>query len=114
MDQLEKFQDDRMKVVNDKFDKLYTEFVVMSLHLEGKFYPHLLTTISGRRWLLAHGMELAIVKCLNSPEYISALGAAIGKATGQRLQNVNFSLLAKLKSIKDASIETVIDILRLD
>nr|GEV02889.1 MAK10-like protein [Tanacetum cinerariifolium] len=27
MDQLEKFQDDRMKVVNDKFDKLYTNFV---------------------------------------------------------------------------------------
>ncbi|GKF96183.1 hypothetical protein Tco_0288918, partial [Tanacetum coccineum] len=56
----------RMKVVNDKFDKLYTDFVEMTLHLEEKFYPHLLTTISGRRWLLTHGMELAIVKCLNS------------------------------------------------
>ncbi|GJW09963.1 hypothetical protein Tco_1575790 [Tanacetum coccineum] len=123
MDQLEKFQDDRMKVVNDKFDKLSTDFVVMSLHLEGKFYPHLLTTISGHRWLLAHGMELAIVKCLNSPEYLSALGAAIGKAIGKevyytsalpQLRNVNFSLLAKLKSIKNASVETVMDILRLE
>ncbi|GJX60294.1 hypothetical protein Tco_0291684 [Tanacetum coccineum] len=36
MDQLEKFQDDRMKVVNDKFDKLYTNFVEMALHLEEK------------------------------------------------------------------------------
>nr|GFD02073.1 hypothetical protein [Tanacetum cinerariifolium] len=32
MDHLEKFQDDRMKVVNDKFDKLHTDFVEMALH----------------------------------------------------------------------------------
>nr|GEZ72247.1 transposase (putative), gypsy type [Tanacetum cinerariifolium] len=151
MKQLERFQDDRMKVVNDKFDKLYTEFVEMALHLEEKFYPHLLTTIYGRRWLLTQGMKLAIVKCLNSPEYISALGAAISKAIKkgmqdglsvgithgkegrvlmdvaaynpsakvdyisalQQLQNVNFLLLAELKSNKDASIEAVINILRL-
>ncbi|GJX80143.1 hypothetical protein Tco_0328292 [Tanacetum coccineum] len=152
MDQLEKFQDDRMKVVNDKFDKLYTDFVEMALHLEEKFYPHLVTTVSGRRWLLTHGMELAIVKCPNSPEYLSALGTAINKAIEkgmqdglsagivhgredrvltdvvarnpsaevdytsalQQLQSVNFSLLAKLKSNKDASVETVMDILRFE
>nr|GEY43585.1 hypothetical protein [Tanacetum cinerariifolium] len=32
------------------------------------------------QWLLTHGMELAIEKYLNSPEYLSTLGAAIGKA----------------------------------
>nr|GEU56962.1 hypothetical protein [Tanacetum cinerariifolium] len=122
IEQLERFQDDRMKVVNHKFDKLYTEFVEMALHLEEKFYPHLLTTISGRRWLLTQGIKLAIIKCLNSPEYLSALGATISKAIKkevdyisalQQLQNVNFLLLAELKSNKDASIEVVIKILRL-
>nr|GEY29338.1 hypothetical protein [Tanacetum cinerariifolium] len=78
--QLEKFQDERMEEVNEKFDKLCADFVEMALHLEEKFYPHLLTTISGRRWLLTHGMKLAIVKCLNKTEYLSALGAAISKA----------------------------------
>nr|GFA36484.1 hypothetical protein [Tanacetum cinerariifolium] len=68
MEQLERFQDDRMKIVNDKFDQLYIDSVEMALHLEEKFYPHLLTTISGRRWLITQGMELAVVKCLNSPE----------------------------------------------
>nr|GEX04267.1 hypothetical protein [Tanacetum cinerariifolium] len=124
MDKFEEFQDDRMKVVNDKFG----------------------------RWLLTHCIELAITNCLNSSEYLSALGATIGKAiekgmqdgiaTGithgkkgrvlidvaaynpfakvdyisalQHLQNVNFSLLARLKSDKDASVETVMDILRLE
>ncbi|GKC09695.1 hypothetical protein Tco_1001305 [Tanacetum coccineum] len=152
MDQLVKFQDDRMKFVNDKFDKLYTDFVEMALHLEEKFYPYVLTTIFGHRWFLTHGMELAIVKCLNSPKYLSALGAAIGKAIEkgmqdglsagiahgkegrvltdvaahnpsaevdytsalQQLRNVNFSLLAKLKSNKDASVEIVMNILRLE
>ncbi|GKC99050.1 hypothetical protein Tco_1169325 [Tanacetum coccineum] len=52
MGQLEKFQDDRIKEVNDKFYKLYTDFIEMALHLEERFYPHLLTTIFGRRWLL--------------------------------------------------------------
>ncbi|GJV77346.1 hypothetical protein Tco_1508930 [Tanacetum coccineum] len=87
IDQLEKFQNDRMEVVNDKFDKLYTDFVEMALHLEEKFYPHLFTTIFGRRWLLTHGMKLAIVKCLNSSEYLSAIGAAIGKAIEKGMQD---------------------------
>ncbi|GJW47700.1 hypothetical protein Tco_0079346 [Tanacetum coccineum] len=151
-EQLEKFQYERMKVINDKFDKLYTDFVEMALHLEEKFYPHLLTTIFSRRWLLTHGMELAIYKCLNSTEYLSALGAAIGKAVEkgmqdglsaeithgtegrsladvvaynpsaeadyisalQRLQSVNFSLLAELRSNKDASIDTLMNMLRLE
>ncbi|GKB54768.1 hypothetical protein Tco_0905521 [Tanacetum coccineum] len=97
-------------------------------------------------------VELAITKCLNSPEYLYALGAAIGKAIEkgmqdglsagithgkegrvlmdvaaynpsvevdynsalQQLQNVNFPMLAELKSNKDASIESVMNILRLE
>ncbi|GJR80619.1 hypothetical protein Tco_1217313 [Tanacetum coccineum] len=80
MSRLEKFQDDRMKEVNDKFDKLYADFIEMALHLEEKFYPHLLTTISSCRWLLTHGMELAIIKCLNSTGYLSAFGGSIGNS----------------------------------
>nr|GEZ17040.1 putative transposase (putative), gypsy type [Tanacetum cinerariifolium] len=87
MDQLEKFQGDQMKVVNDKFDMMYADFVKMVLHLEEKLYPHLLTTIFGRKWLLTHGMELAIANFLNSHEYLSALGAAIGKAIEKGMQD---------------------------
>nr|GEU32499.1 hypothetical protein [Tanacetum cinerariifolium] len=123
MKQLEKFQDDWMKVVNDKFDQLHTDFVEMALHLEEKFYHHLLTTISFRRWVLTQGMKLAVVKCLNSPEYLFVLGAAISKAIEkeadyvaalQRLQSVNFSLLTELKANKDASAKTLFDLLHLE
>ncbi|GJZ25068.1 hypothetical protein Tco_0562527 [Tanacetum coccineum] len=152
MGQLEKFQDDQIREMNENFNKLDTDLVELALHLEERFYPHLLTTISGRRWLLTHGLELAIAKCLNSTEYLSSLGAAIGKAVEkgmqeglsagishgaagrvltnvaaynpsaeadylsalQRLQSVNFSLISELKSNKDASIDTIMNLLCLE
>nr|GEU74365.1 putative transposase (putative), gypsy type [Tanacetum cinerariifolium] len=54
-ERLEESQDAQPKIFNDKFDKLYADFVEMALHLEEKFYPRLLNTISGRMWLLTHG-----------------------------------------------------------
>ncbi|GKC80215.1 hypothetical protein Tco_1130989, partial [Tanacetum coccineum] len=57
VDQLEKFQDDKMKEVNDKLEKLDADVVAMVLHLEEKFYPHLLNTIAGRRWLLTPNLH---------------------------------------------------------
>ncbi|GJS92790.1 hypothetical protein Tco_0799758, partial [Tanacetum coccineum] len=126
IDQLEKFQDEKMKEVNEKFDKLCIDFVEMTLHLEEKFYLHLLTTIFGRRWLFTHSMELAIAKCLNSTEYISTLGAAIGKAVEKGMQEglsaritygveeCQFSLIAELKQNKDASVDTIMNLLRLE
>nr|GEU91924.1 hypothetical protein [Tanacetum cinerariifolium] len=124
----------------------------MALYLEEKFYPHLFTTIFGNKWLLTQGMELAIIKYLNSPEYLSTLETAISKAIEkgmqdrlsagithgkegivltvvgahnpsvevdyisslQQLQNMNFPLLTELKSNKDACIENVMNILRLE
>nr|GEW87750.1 hypothetical protein [Tanacetum cinerariifolium] len=152
MEQLEKFQDDQMKVINDKFDNLHTDLMEMTLHLKERIYPHLLTIISGRMWLLTHGMELAIAKCLNSPEYLSALRFTIGKAlekgmqyglaaeithdkegkvlsdatapnpfakaeyisTLRQIQDVNFPLLAELKSNKDDSVKAIMEILCLE
>nr|GEW22730.1 hypothetical protein [Tanacetum cinerariifolium] len=87
MERLEEFQDAQLKIVNDKFDNLYANFMDMALYLEEKFYPHLLTTIFGRMWLFTHGMELSLVNCLHSPEYLSALGAAVSKAIEKGMQD---------------------------
>nr|GEV16064.1 hypothetical protein [Tanacetum cinerariifolium] len=87
LSQLEKFQDDRIREMNDKFDKLNTNLIEMALHLEERFYPRLLTTIFGRRWLLTHGLDLAIAKCLNYTEYLYTLGAATSKAVEKGMQD---------------------------
>nr|GFD59132.1 cold-regulated 47 [Tanacetum cinerariifolium] len=47
--------------------------------------------ISSRRWLLTHGIELDITKCLHSSEYLSALRAAIGKAIEKGMQDRLFA-----------------------
>nr|GEU82350.1 hypothetical protein [Tanacetum cinerariifolium] len=54
MNQLEEFQDDRIKEMNDKFDKLDTDLVEMSLHLEERFYPHLFPPIYTDDYEIAH------------------------------------------------------------
>ncbi|GKG29200.1 hypothetical protein Tco_0416565, partial [Tanacetum coccineum] len=46
--QIKEFQDARMNVVNEKMAKLDANLLEMACHLEEKFYPHLLTNISGR------------------------------------------------------------------
>ncbi|GJW20594.1 hypothetical protein Tco_0031216 [Tanacetum coccineum] len=71
----------------DQVAKLDAGLLEMALHLEEKFYPHLLTTISSQRWLLTHSLKLAIVKCLNSQEYLSDLGAAISRAIEKGMQD---------------------------
>ncbi|GJR32232.1 hypothetical protein Tco_1108464 [Tanacetum coccineum] len=100
-DQVHMLEDDRMREMNENFDKLDIDLVELALHLEERFYPHLLTTISGRRWLLTHGLELAIAKCLNSTEYLSALGAAIGKDVWNGVSN--FSLIIEFNIHKNVS-----------
>nr|GEX79279.1 hypothetical protein [Tanacetum cinerariifolium] len=125
MEQLEKFQDDLMKVVNEKLAKLDSDLAEMACHLEENFYLYLLNTISCRRWLLTHGLKLFPVKCLNSSEYLTALGATISRVIEkgmhsdfntvlQELREVNFPLLAELKSYKDASTEDIMNVLRLE
>ncbi|GKA54216.1 hypothetical protein Tco_0753165 [Tanacetum coccineum] len=84
---VKEFQDAQMNIVNEKVAKLDADLMKMALHLEEKFYPYLLNTISGWRWLLTHGLKLAVVKCLNSQEYLSALGAAISRAIEKGMQD---------------------------
>ncbi|GKA71648.1 putative reverse transcriptase domain-containing protein [Tanacetum coccineum] len=53
---------------------------------KGEFYPTYLTTLAGRRWLLTHGIQLALLKCLKSPEYQGTLGHALGRAVDFGMQ----------------------------
>nr|GFB64039.1 hypothetical protein [Tanacetum cinerariifolium] len=80
--------DAQMSVVNEKVPNLDANLLEMACHLEERFYPHFLATISGRRWLLTHSMKLFLVKCLNSLDYLMALGATICCAIKKGMQSV--------------------------
>ncbi|GJU66810.1 hypothetical protein Tco_1253069 [Tanacetum coccineum] len=56
------------------------------MRFQESFHLHLLNVVAGRRWLLTHGMKLLMDKCLNSTEYIEALGNAFGRAIEKGMQ----------------------------
>ncbi|GJY20174.1 hypothetical protein Tco_0392740 [Tanacetum coccineum] len=58
----------------------------VSGRLKGEFYPTYLTTLAGRRWLLTHGIQLPLFKCLKSLEYQGTLGHALGRAVNFGMQ----------------------------
>ncbi|GJU75224.1 hypothetical protein Tco_1272294 [Tanacetum coccineum] len=66
--------------------ELEAHIMDVSDRLEGEFYPTYLTTLAGRRWLLAYGVQLALLKCLKSSEYQGILGHALGRAVDFGMQ----------------------------
>ncbi|GJR22164.1 hypothetical protein Tco_0970691 [Tanacetum coccineum] len=65
MKQLEEFQDNLMKPLEARLAEIDADFT---------------------RWLLTHGMKLLMAKCLNSTEYMEALGNAFGRAIEKGMQ----------------------------
>ncbi|GJS48495.1 hypothetical protein Tco_0598616 [Tanacetum coccineum] len=80
MRQLEEFQDSLMKPLEARLAEIDADFTRCCMHFQENFHPHLLNAIAGRRWLLTHGMKLLMAKCLNSTEYMEAIGNAFGRA----------------------------------
>ncbi|GKC18877.1 hypothetical protein Tco_1021027 [Tanacetum coccineum] len=85
-EQIEAVQDEQVKVLSDKVAGLDADLMGMALHLDEEFYPCYLTTIAGRKWILSRGLRLVVMKCLQSPEYLAALGGAIGHAVDKGMQ----------------------------
>ncbi|GJR57388.1 hypothetical protein Tco_1499550 [Tanacetum coccineum] len=86
MKQLEEFQDNLMKPLEAILAEIGADFTRCCMHFQENFHPHLLNAIAGRRWLLTHGMKLLMAKCLNSTEYMEALGNAFGRAIEKGMQ----------------------------
>ncbi|GJY72437.1 hypothetical protein Tco_0476140, partial [Tanacetum coccineum] len=73
-EQIKAVQDEQVKVLSDKLAGLDADLMRMALHLDEEFYPRLLTTIAGWRWILSRVLRLVVMKCLQSLEYLAALG----------------------------------------
>ncbi|GJT37769.1 hypothetical protein Tco_0937634, partial [Tanacetum coccineum] len=85
-EKMEAQQEEQAQVLYNRVAELEAHVMDVSGRLEGEFYPAYLTALAGRRWLLTHGMELAMVKCLKSPEYQGILDHALGRAVDYGMQ----------------------------
>ncbi|GJT25699.1 hypothetical protein Tco_0895636 [Tanacetum coccineum] len=120
-EQIEAVQDVQVKALSNRVSELDANLMGMALHLDEEFYPRYLTTISGGRRILSRGLKLVVIKCLQSPEYLSTLGGAIGRTIDKGMQDVvyalravEFPLLSQLASHKDARISDIMDLFRLE
>ncbi|GKE39071.1 hypothetical protein Tco_1462476, partial [Tanacetum coccineum] len=75
---------DRLASEEQQAQELYNRVFELEAHvmdvsgrLEGEFYPTYLTTLAERRWLPTYGIQLALLKCLKSPEYQGTLVHAL-------------------------------------
>ncbi|GJZ45284.1 hypothetical protein Tco_0592880 [Tanacetum coccineum] len=86
-EQVEKMQDEQVGVLSERVAAIDSDLMEMVLHMDAEFYPRYLTTIAGRRWILSRGLKLVLAKCLSSPEYLSAMGEAIGRSIDKGMQD---------------------------
>ncbi|GKD48150.1 hypothetical protein Tco_1277126 [Tanacetum coccineum] len=124
MKRLEEFQDNLMRPLETRLAEIDVDFTRCYMRFQESFHLHLLNVVAGRRWLLTHGMKLLMAKCLNSTEYMEALGNAFGSYIPSvkddfnsavcDLRGLNFPLLHELSTKKDANTWDVMDLLRLD
>ncbi|GKA93960.1 zinc knuckle CX2CX4HX4C containing protein [Tanacetum coccineum] len=86
MKRLEEFQDNLMGPLKTMLAEIDADFTRCCMRFQESFHLHLLNVVAGRRWLLTHGMKLLMAKCLNSTEYMEALGNAFGRAIEKGMQ----------------------------
>nr|GEY15917.1 hypothetical protein [Tanacetum cinerariifolium] len=63
----------------------------LSVDFDEELYPHMLTTIAGHRWVIEHGLHLAVMKCVESSELRQAsadvVSAGLVKGMGEGLKH---------------------------
>nr|GEX38014.1 putative transposase (putative), gypsy type [Tanacetum cinerariifolium] len=81
------------KYEDDMVEKRCTEMDAcpdaLSINFDEELYPHMLTAIAGRRWVIGHGLRLAIIKCAKSIElrqaFANVVSAGIAKGMSEGL-----------------------------
>nr|GFC54560.1 hypothetical protein [Tanacetum cinerariifolium] len=84
-----KRQQDQM--VEQRCAEMDVRLDAMSIDFDEELYPHMLTVIAGRRWVIGHGLRLAMMKCAESLEmrqaFADVVSARIAKGMSEGLKH---------------------------
>nr|GEZ07061.1 hypothetical protein [Tanacetum cinerariifolium] len=64
-EEFKKYEDDR---VEKRCAEMDARLDALSIDFDEELYPHMLTAIASRRWVIGHGLRLAVMKCAESIE----------------------------------------------
>ncbi|GJU09302.1 hypothetical protein Tco_1131698 [Tanacetum coccineum] len=74
------YEDDR---VSSRCAEMNARLDALSIDFDEELYTHMLTAITGRRWVIGHGLRLAVLKCAESLElrqaFANVVSAGIAK-----------------------------------
>ncbi|GJY43106.1 hypothetical protein Tco_0431319 [Tanacetum coccineum] len=129
-EEFKKYEDNKVEQrcaeIDARLDKL-------SVDIDEELYPHMLTTIAGHRWVIGHGLRLAIMKCAEYSEirqaFANVVSAGLAKADVeaydpeannklvkalQDLKDLKYPMVDQLKKLKDAPMELIMTSLHLE
>ncbi|GKD63730.1 hypothetical protein Tco_1305838 [Tanacetum coccineum] len=73
-EEFKKREDDK---VEQRCSKIDARLDVLSIDFNKELYPHMLTAIAGCRWVIGHGLRLAIMKCAESTDLRQAFANVV-------------------------------------
>ncbi|GJV13786.1 hypothetical protein Tco_1355327 [Tanacetum coccineum] len=73
----EEFKRDEHERVSARCTEMDARLDALSIDFDEELYPHMLMTIVGRRWVIGHGLHLAVLKCAESMELRQAFANVV-------------------------------------
>nr|GEU71765.1 kinase-like domain,concanavalin A-like lectin/glucanase domain protein [Tanacetum cinerariifolium] len=86
-EEFKQYEDNR---VEKRCTEMDARLDALSIDFDEELYPHILTAIAGRRWVIGHGLRLAVMKCGESTElrqvFADVVSAWIAKGMSEGLK----------------------------
>nr|GFC19078.1 hypothetical protein [Tanacetum cinerariifolium] len=73
-EEFKRYEDER---VEQRCAELDARLDALSIDFDEELYPYMLTAIAGRRWVIGHGLRLAMMKCAESLEMMQAFADVV-------------------------------------
>nr|GEY78970.1 hypothetical protein [Tanacetum cinerariifolium] len=87
-EEFKQYEDER---VERRCAELDARLDALSIDFDEELYPHMLTAIAGRMWIVGHGMRLAMMKCAESLEmrqaFADVVSAGVAKVMSEGLKH---------------------------
>nr|GEV82253.1 transposase (putative), gypsy type [Tanacetum cinerariifolium] len=87
-EEFKRYKDDK---VEQRCAEMDAHLDNISMHFDEELYPHMLTVIAGRHWVIGHGLRLAVMKCAESSElrqsFVDVVSAGLAKGMSEGLKH---------------------------
>nr|GFA03631.1 hypothetical protein [Tanacetum cinerariifolium] len=87
----EEYKRQQDQLVEQRCAEMDARLDALSIDFDKELYPHMLTAIAGRKWVIGHGLRLAMMKCTESLEMRQAFAdvvyAGVAKGMSEGLKH---------------------------